>query len=246
MRHNMKLDFDKMDGLLPAIAQDLKSGKVLMLGFMNEEAYRKTIESGCMTFYSRTRQRLWTKGESSGNTLKVQSWSSDCDQDTLLFQVEANGPTCHLGETSCFRYLTQAKALAFLGQLEDIIELRRSQNTDSSYTAKLLNSDPRRLAQKIGEEGVETALAMVSGTREECIEESADLIFHLMLGLRSRGIGLSEVSACLEQRHEAQNRAQNRLFPASEVEVGHRCASSDQTCEMNLEWQDQPSGSLPL
>lgn len=203
----MKLNFEKMNGLLPAIAQDAKSGEVLMLGFMNEEAYTQTIQSGLMTYYSRTRQKLWTKGEQSGHTLSVKSCSIDCDQDTLLFQVEAKGPTCHLGEPSCFGTTKAKKSLHFLNELEAIIEQRRIENDESSYTLRLLNSGLRRVAQKVGEEGVETALALATGSREECIEESADLLFHLLVGLSSRGVHLSEVSHCLELRHQSQSRA---------------------------------------
>ena len=226
---------------MPAIAQDVKSGQILMLGFMNEEAYNQTIQSGLMTFFSRTRQKLWTKGETSGHSLKVKSWSSDCDQDTLLFQVEATGPTCHLGNPNCFKDSLFNPSLRFLGELESIIEQRRAQNDESSYTLKLLNSGLRRVAQKVGEEGVETALALVSASREECIEESADLIFHLLVGLSSRGIELSEVSHCLELRHQSQNKAKetidrsltaDRIYVESALPFDRSLLAKDQESEI--------------
>ncbi len=202
----MNLDFKKMGGLLPAIAQDHGSGKVLMVGFMNEEAFHKTLKSGCMTFYSRTRQKLWTKGEESGNRLEIVRWSADCDRDTLLFLVHAQGPTCHKGYESCFAETmghTFPAQLSFLSELEKIVTDRIKAGDKNSYTLQLARSGPERMAQKIGEEAVETVIAMIGGHQDQIINETADLMYHLIVGLSAQGIGLEMVSDCLEKRHRS-------------------------------------------
>jgi phosphoribosyl-ATP pyrophosphohydrolase/phosphoribosyl-AMP cyclohydrolase len=196
------LDWVKMDGLVPAIVQDSRTAQVLMLGYMNEEALRATLRSGFATFYSRSKERLWEKGESSGNRLSVQAVFLDCDQDALLVQAEPKGPTCHFGTTSCFQ-AEGATGIGFLGRLQQIIAERASANPAESYTARLLQEGTARVAQKIGEEGVEVALAAVTGDSEACIEESADLLYHLTVLMEARGFSWEDVAERLRQRHQA-------------------------------------------
>ena len=197
------LDWAKTDGLLPAIVQHARSGEVLMLGYMNREALEHSIETGQVTFYSRSKQRLWTKGESSGNVLGLVSARTDCDRDAILIQALPQGPTCHLGTRSCFGD-SPGPALSMLGRLADIIDARAAEGADgqsSSYTAKLLAEGPNRCAQKVGEEGVEVALATVSGPIEELNNEAADLLYHLLVCLKSAGSDLETVMSVLQQRH---------------------------------------------
>lgn len=205
----MKLDFEKMSGLIPAIAQDDRDASVLMLGYMNQEAFDKSLASGCMTFYSRTRQRIWTKGEESGNFLKIVSWASDCDHDTLLFRVRPAGPTCHEGTKSCFKGLASdapRDGEGFLSELERIIDDKASRNEEGSYTAHLVGLGLAKQAQKIGEEAVETVIALLGESEDEVIQESADLLFHLLVGLRTKGVSLAKVTDCLRHRHEQKER----------------------------------------
>jgi len=200
------LDWQKGDGLLPAVIQDAASGAVLMLGFMNREALARTLDSGKVTFFSRSRGQLWRKGETSGNTIAVSSVTMDCDRDTLLVQGSPSGPVCHTGAATCFhgQPATRATELAFLEQLEAIIDARIAAQPDSSYTAALHARGPSRMAQKVGEEGLEVALAAVSGEHAAVVSESADLLFHLLVLLRSRGQSLGEVVAELRARHAAR------------------------------------------
>jgi phosphoribosyl-ATP pyrophosphohydrolase/phosphoribosyl-AMP cyclohydrolase len=204
-----RLDFSKGDGLLPAIIQHADTGAVLMLGYMNAEALRLTQERARVVFYSRSRQCLWEKGESSGHTLNVAAIRTDCDADTLLITAWPLGPTCHEGTSTCFgdAALTGATRLGFLAQLAAIIEQRRAESPEHSYTARLLAGGPQRLAQKVGEEGVEVALAAVTGSDEQLLSESADLLFHLMVLLRSRNVQLEDVVKVLAGRHAAAQRA---------------------------------------
>ena len=197
------LNWDKGGGLLPAVIQDADSGEVLMLGFMNPEALRRTLSEGRVTFYSRTRESLWTKGETSGNYLEVDSVSADCDADTLLVIARPTGPVCHKGTPSCFAdvELPQATRLAFLPRLEDILSDRIARSPEGSYTAELFSKGPKRIAQKIGEEGVEVALAAVGEDDAKVVSETADLLYHVLLLLRQRGLSLTEVAAELELRH---------------------------------------------
>jgi phosphoribosyl-ATP pyrophosphohydrolase/phosphoribosyl-AMP cyclohydrolase len=195
------LDWSKMDGLVPAIVQDSRTAQVLMLGYMNEEALRATLRSGFATFYSRSRQRLWEKGESSGNRLSVQAVFLDCDQDALLVQVEPKGSTCHLGTASCF-HAKGATGIGFLGRLQQIVNERAGADPAESYTARLIKEGTARVAQKIGEEGVEVALAAVTGDAEACIEESADLLYHLTVLMEARQFDWDDVAERLRQRHE--------------------------------------------
>ena len=198
-----QLDWDKGDGLLPAVVQDADEGKVLMLGFMNRDALRHTLGDGRVTFYSRTRQSLWTKGETSGNFLEVVSVSADCDADTLLVLAWPKGPVCHEGTATCFprAEATAAGRLSFLASLEHVLAERIARNPEGSYTAELFQQGRGRIAQKIGEEGVELALAAVGTEDSEVVSEAADLVYHLLLLLRERGLSLADVVAELELRH---------------------------------------------
>ena len=199
----MKIDFAKMGGLVPAIVQDAKSREMLMLGYMNEEALAKTEAEGVVTFHSRSKGRLWTKGESSGNVLKVVSIKPDCDGDALLIEAEAAGPTCHTGTTSCFVAIPES----VLSLLEATVAARKAAgSTDKSYTAKLFAEGLPRMAQKVGEEGVEVAIAALSGTDAELSGEGADLIYHLIVLLQARGLSLRNVVDVLERRAGKANK----------------------------------------
>ena len=201
-----RLDFSKGDGLLPAVIQDADTGAVLMLGYMNAAALEATRARGRVVFFSRSRCKLWEKGETSGHTLNVEAIRTDCDADTLLITARPLGPTCHEGTTTCFgaAALTGATRLGFLAQLARIIEQRRSESPDTSYTAKLFAGGAKRMAQKVGEEGVEVALAAVAESDTKLIGESADLLFHLLVLLRSRDLQLDDVVQELAARHAAQ------------------------------------------
>ena len=198
-----KLDWSKSDGLIPAIVQHARSGAVLMLGYMNRDALRLTLEKGRVTFFSRSKQRLWEKGETSGHYLSVVDVSADCDSDTLLVLADPQGPACHKGTATCFpeRPTLASEGLAFLGELESIIAQRLTEKPESSYTARLFAAGPSRMAQKVGEEGVEVALAAVGTDDEQLVNEVADLIYHLMLILKSRTLSLGQVARELESRH---------------------------------------------
>ena len=195
-----RLDWTKSEGLLPAIVQHWLTGEVLMLGYMNTEALAQTQASGKVTFYSRSKQRLWTKGESSGHVLLLKSIRVDCDADTLLVQANPQGPTCHLGTRSCFGDAVRPP-LGFLAELDSLVASRKAELPEDSYTTKLFSSGTRRIAQKVGEEGVETALAAVTQGDDELLSEAADLIFHLTVLLRARGFGLADVTRVLAERH---------------------------------------------
>src|SRR5690606_23937002 len=193
------------DGLLPAVVQDARSGTVLMLGYMNREALRATLSEGRVTFFSRSKDRLWTKGETSGHFLNVVSVQADCDNDALLITANPQGPTCHTGAQSCFgETQTDARALSFLARLESVIAQRISERPDGSYTARLWSEGPTRIAQKVGEEGVEVALAAVTQADDRLVSESADLLFHLALLLKSRNLSLTDAVKELEQRHRTK------------------------------------------
>jgi phosphoribosyl-ATP pyrophosphohydrolase/phosphoribosyl-AMP cyclohydrolase len=200
------LDWGKGDGLIPAIVQDATTGQVLMLGYMDREALQATVKTGNVTFFSRSKGRLWTKGESSGHFLKFVSVVPDCDDDTLLVLAIPIGPTCHEGTQSCFgdTIAAKSKQLSFLGTLETVIAQRIADKPEGSYTARIWNEGPSRIAQKVGEEGVEVALAAVTQEDERLVSESADLLFHLTLLLKSRNLSLAQVIKELEQRHSAK------------------------------------------
>lgn len=195
-----RLDWVKTDGMMPAIVQHAVSGEVLMHGYMNQEALAKTLETGKVTFWSRTKQRLWTKGETSEHFLNVVSITQDCDHDTLLLLVNPVGPTCHLGTSSCFS--PAASDWTFLYQLEQLLAERKHADPKSSYTASLYASGTKRIAQKVGEEGVEVALAATVNDRHELTNEASDLVYHLLVLLQDQDLNLSAVIENLRQRHK--------------------------------------------
>lgn len=196
----MELNFQKGQGLIPAIVQDSASQQVLMLGYMNKEAFEKTQKSGKVTFFSRSKNRLWTKGETSGNHLLVDNIKVDCDGDTLLIQARPLGPTCHLGNDTCFQD-DQPASLFFLQVLQDIIRSRKESPSQESYTSSLFQSGLNKIAQKVGEEAVEVVIEATNQDRAQLQEESADLIFHLMVLLEQQGTSLKEVVEVLRARH---------------------------------------------
>lgn len=197
-----ELAWAKMDGLMPAIVQDAFDGRLLMQAFMNQEALETTLERGQVTFWSRSRSSLWTKGETSGNFLELVDVIADCDGDALLVLARPAGPVCHLGNDTCFDSDEPAAyGLAFLGQLERVIEQRDKHRPDESYTTRLLEAGTKRIAQKVGEEAVEVSLAATTGDHDELLNEAADLMFHLMVLLRNRGTGLGDLVETLARRH---------------------------------------------
>ena len=198
----MKIDFEKGGGLVPAVVQDADTLQVLMLGYMNAESVAKTQETGLVTFYSRSRETLWTKGETSGNTLALVEMTVDCDQDTILVKARPTGPTCHTGTISCFGE-DGADGVGFLSYLETLIEGRKTADPESSYTAQLLQGPLRRAAQKVGEEGVETALAAVAETEDKLVSEAADLFYHTLVLLAAKEVKLEAVIAELKGRHSS-------------------------------------------
>jgi len=198
----MNLDFSKLNGLVPAVIQDAVSGKVLMLGFMNEEALAKTVETGQVTFFSRTKNRLWTKGEESGNFLNVVSIKEDCDKDTLLIQAHPVGPVCHEGWDTCFNDDNKADGFAFLKFLQDFIDQRYKEMPEGSYTTSLFKSGINRMAQKVGEEAVETVIEATNGTEEGFLYEASDLVYHLIVLLTSKGYRLDDLGLELKKRHK--------------------------------------------
>lgn len=195
------LAWDKMDGLLPVVVQDEATLQVLMLGYMNREAVDATLADGQVTFFSRSKGRLWRKGESSGHYLSLRSVHVDCDGDALLVLAEPAGPTCHLGTTSCFSE-ESAPGLGWLGQLDRIVRARAEDGAEGSYTARLLAEGPQRIAQKVGEEGVELALAGALGDPAQCAEEAADLIYHLNVLMQARNFSWNDVTQVLRERHK--------------------------------------------
>jgi phosphoribosyl-ATP pyrophosphohydrolase/phosphoribosyl-AMP cyclohydrolase len=198
------VDFAKGAGLVPAIVQDADNGAVLMMAYMNREALEQTIARGRAVFFSRSKQRLWEKGETTGHTLDVVGLALDCDQDTLLVTARPRGPACHNGTLTCFGDEPRSAAahIAFLAKLEGVIAQRAAEKPEASYTARLLDKGVARVAQKVGEEGVELALAGVGEPEQKVIEESADLLFHMLVLLRARGITLIQVVRLLEARHQ--------------------------------------------
>ncbi|GGO72336.1 bifunctional phosphoribosyl-AMP cyclohydrolase/phosphoribosyl-ATP diphosphatase HisIE [Bowmanella pacifica] len=195
------LAWDKMDGMLPVVVQHAISGKIQMQGYMNREALQKSLDTGHVTFFSRSKQRLWTKGESSGHTLDLLELSCDCDQDALIALAMPNGPTCHTGDPSCW-HQGATPSLTFVAELEQVLAQRKSAAPDSSYTASLYAKGIKRIAQKVGEEGVETALAATVGDLEELKNESADLLYHLLVLLQASNLSLQDVIQVLQTRHQ--------------------------------------------
>ena len=197
----MKLDFDKQNGLIPAIVQDYRTNKVLMLGFMNEAAYKKTLDTKMATFFSRSRNELWTKGETSGNYLHVKEIMADCDQDTVLIKAEPTGPVCHTGKDTCFSE-ENTTGIAFIQYLADIIKDRKANPSQASYTSSLFEKGINKIAQKVGEEAVELVIESKDSHRELFLNEAADLLFHYLVLLEAKGIDILEVMEVLESRHK--------------------------------------------
>jgi phosphoribosyl-ATP pyrophosphohydrolase/phosphoribosyl-AMP cyclohydrolase len=197
----MDLNFSKMDGLIPVIVQDAQTNVVLMLGFMNEEAYQATVESGKVTFFSRTKQRLWTKGETSGNFLHVVKILSDCDNDTLLIKANPVGPACHTGAETCFGE-SNKEGIFFLQYLQEFITRRYKEKPEGSYTTSLFNKGVNRMAQKVGEEAVETVIEATNGTDDNLIYEASDLIYHLIVLLTGKGFSIEDLAKELKKRHK--------------------------------------------
>ncbi len=200
----MKIDFDKLgNGLVPAIIQDANTNVVLMLGFMNQEAYEKTVKTGKVTFFSRSKQRLWTKGEESGHFLNLVSIASDCDDDTLLVKVHPVGPTCHTGADTCWNEENKAD-VTFLTHLQDFIDKRKEEMPDGSYTTHLFTKGVRKIAQKVGEEAVETVIGAMANDDENFIYEGADLLYHLIVLLTHKGFRIEDLANELAKRHKPE------------------------------------------
>lgn len=196
-----QIDWQKEDGLLPCIVQDATSGKVLMQGYMNQESAEVTFKKGLVTFYSRSKSRLWTKGETSENTLKLVAMHVDCDKDSILVLANPAGPTCHTGTETCWQDNEATSTYSFIADLERVIASRKGADADSSYTASLYASGIKRIAQKVGEEGVETALAATVQDLDELKNESADLLYHLLVLLQASDLSMNDVIAVLKERH---------------------------------------------
>lgn len=197
----MKIDFNKCGGLVPAIIQDASTKTVLMLGYMNEEALKKTQDSGLVTFFSRSRQCLWTKGETSGNCLHVVDIKVDCDNDTLLIQAKPDGPTCHTGTDTCWGEENRPNPLLFLSELSDFIEQRHREMPEGSYTTSLFKDGLNRMAQKVGEEALELVIEATNGTNDRLIYEGSDMLYHLIVLLTSKGLRIEDMAAELMERH---------------------------------------------
>ena len=212
----MEIDFEKLGGLVPAIIQDAKTKNVLMLGFMNKEAYLKTIETGKVTFWSRSRNCLWTKGETSGNYLNLVSIQNDCDNDTLLVKVNPIGPTCHTGTDTCWGETNDSNPLLFLTELQDFIEKRHQEMPEGSYTTKLFKDGANKMAQKVGEEALETVREATNGTNEKLVYEASDMMYHLIVLLTSKGLRIEDIAQELHKRHDPQWDQARRLKKASE------------------------------
>ncbi len=198
----IKIDFDKMGGLVPAIIQDAVTKNVLMLGFMNEEAYQKTIDTKKVTFWSRTRNCLWTKGETSGNYLNLVDIRLDCDNDTLLVKVHPQGPTCHLGTDTCWGEDNSLNPILFLPELQNFIDKRHQEMPENSYTTSLFKKGINKMAQKVGEEATETIIEATNGTNEQLVYESSDLLYHLIVMLTAKGLSIEDVASELIKRHD--------------------------------------------
>jgi len=199
---NTQLDFSKLNGLIPAIIQDNTTNVVLMLGFMNEEALMKTEETGQVTFFSRSKKRLWTKGEESGNFLNVVSIASDCDNDTLLIKVNPVGPVCHTGDDTCWGEVNEESDLQFLEYLQDFIDQRKIEMPEGSYTTSLFQKGTRKITQKVGEEAVETIIGAMANDDENFLYEGADLLYHLIVLLTHKGYRIEDLARELKKRHK--------------------------------------------
>lgn len=197
----MEIDFKKMNGLVPAIVQDEQTKTVLMLGYMNEEAYRKTVETGKVTFWSRSRNTLWTKGETSGNYLNLKDIKVDCDNDTLLIKAIPEGPTCHKGTDTCWGETNEKNPILFLSELQDFINKRHEEMPEGSYTTSLFKEGLNRMAQKVGEEALELVIEACNGTNDRLIYEGSDMLYHLIVLLTSKGLRIEDMAAELAERH---------------------------------------------
>jgi phosphoribosyl-ATP pyrophosphohydrolase/phosphoribosyl-AMP cyclohydrolase len=199
----MELNFTKLAGdILPAVIQDDTTGKVLMVGFMNKEAYDKTVSTGLVTFFSRTKNRLWTKGEESGNFMKVVTIQPDCDQDTLLIKVNPVGPVCHTGTDTCWGEENKADDILFLKHLQEFINKRKLEMPKGSYTTTLFEDGLNRMAQKVGEEAIETVIEAMAGNDERLLYEASDLVYHLIVLLSYKGYGIEDIAKELKKRHK--------------------------------------------
>ena len=198
----MQIDFDKLQGLVPAVIQDAVTNKVLMLGFMNKEAYEKTVQTGLVTFWSRTRNCLWTKGETSGNVLRVVKILNDCDNDTLLIKVNPAGSVCHTGADTCWNETNERNPLLFLTELQDFINKRHEEMPEGSYTTSLFKDGLNRMVQKVGEEALELVIEATNGTNDRLIYEGSDMLYHLIVLLTSKGLRIEDMAAELAERHQ--------------------------------------------
>lgn len=198
----MKVDFEKCGGLVPAIIQDAVTRKVLMLGYMNQEALDVTLKTKKVTFWSRSRQTLWTKGETSGNFLHLVDIKNDCDNDTLLVTANPDGPTCHTGTDTCWGETNDANSLLFLTELQDFINRRHEEMPEGSYTTSLFKDGVNRMAQKLGEEALEAVIEATNGSKDKFVYEAADMIYHLIVLLTSKGLRIEDVAAELQKRHD--------------------------------------------
>lgn len=213
----MEIDFDKLGGLVPAIVQDARTKNVLMLGFMNREAYDKTVATGKVTFWSRTRNCLWTKGETSGNYLNLVEVRNDCDKDTLLVKAIPDGPTCHTGTDTCWGEDNSANPLLFLTELQDFIEKRYEEMPEGSYTTSLFRKGINRIAQKVGEEALETVIEATNGSNDKMVYEASDLLYHLIVMLTEKGLRIEDVAGELQKRHDPEWDKKRRMEKSKEA-----------------------------
>lgn len=215
----MEIDFEKCGGLVPAIIQDAQTKNVLMMGYMNPEAYQKTLETGKVTFWSRSRQCLWTKGDTSGNFLWLVNIKVDCDKDTLLVTAHPEGPTCHTGTDTCWGEKNESNPLLFLSELQDFIEKRHREMPEGSYTTSLFKKGVNRMAQKVGEEALETVIEATNGSDEKMVYEAADMLYHLVVLLTSKGLRIEDIARELATRHDPNWDKQRRLAKSKETET---------------------------
>lgn len=215
----MEIDFEKCGGLVPAIIQDAQTKNVLMMGYMNPEAYQKTLETGKVTFWSRSRQCLWTKGETSGNFLWLVNIKVDCDKDTLLVTARPKGPTCHTGTDTCWGEKNELNPLLFLSELQDFIEKRHREMPEGSYTTSLFKKGVNRMAQKVGEEALETVIEATNGSDEKMVYEAADMLYHLVVLLTSKGLRIEDIARELATRHDPNWDKQRRLAKSKDTET---------------------------
>lgn len=215
----MEIDFEKCGGLVPAIIQDAQTKNVLMMGYMNPEAYQKTLETGKVTFWSRSRQCLWTKGDTSGNFLWLVNIKVDCDKDTLLVTARPEGPTCHTGTDTCWGEKNERNPLLFLSELQDFIEKRHREMPEGSYTTSLFKKGVNRMAQKVGEEALETVIEATNGSDEKMVYEAADMLYHLVVLLTSKGLRIEDIARELATRHDPNWDKQRRLAKSKETET---------------------------